>query len=98
MKHTMTMFAKPADAALASLYAHLRGEGKPARISLAEASALLERVGMHIAPSTLRYYASGKREPCLPAMLDGKTWRVNPDDVIAWALRYKATPKRGRRK
>lgn len=92
------MFAKSASEVLTSLHAHLRGEdAEPTRISLADASALLACVGMHIAPGTLRYYASGKRAPRLPAMLDGKTWRVNPDDVIVWALRYKDAPKRGRR-
>lgn len=91
------MFAKSTSDVLASLHSHLRGDGEPTRITLDAASAVLSSVGMDIAPATLRRYAAGDRDPPLVAEKHGKTWLVDPRDVIAWALRYRAAPKIGRR-
>lgn len=93
------MFAKSPATVAASLVARLTGNSQePMRITLANACAVLARVGMVIAPDTLRKYANGERKPRLHAEKAGKTWYVDPDDVIAWALQYKDAPKRGRRK
>lgn len=93
------MFAKSAADTAASIMARLTGDtrAEPALLTLAQAAALLARVGLDISSDVMREYASGRREPRLPAVKDGKTWKVTTDDVQRWSYQYLAAPRRGRR-
>ena len=91
------MFDMTADEFAERLKEQLRGELPTTMLRLSDAKVLLARVGMDIQPVTLRQYAEGK-EPRMNAVKHNNAWVVGVQELIRWALVYKAEPKRGARR
>ena len=91
------MFDMTADEFAARLESQLTGETRAVALRLSDAATLLKRVGMDIKPVTLRQYAEGK-EPRMNAVKHNNAWVVGVQELIRWALVYKAEPKRGARR